>query len=644
MLEFLRKHSKWVLFFIILLIVPSFVFFGLSDYSGMNVNEKPLVQVNDDKITESQFNQSWTERLNSLRNQLSSNFKVSEVDTPEYRKLWLENLVDNLVITNTARDNKFYGSDSMVRYSIAQDPRFMTDGKFSMENYNAFLTSVSTNSQEYENYLRATLGVNVVVDPVINSTIVPDSTIEELKKYVTKTRQVQTKVFANEDFVKSVNIDIKELEEWFNKNAESKFRIPEYLNAEYIILNEKTAVEQVPEPNEDALRSYFENNKNRFSTEERRFVRHIQVETEEKANNLLEQLKADPSKFEELVLSESKDLGTKNNKGELGYLKKQDIPGLENTVFALENPGLTGPVKLGENFHIFDVVNIEKSQSKSFEELKPTLVNEVKLQIASEKFAELATNLTNLTHERRDDLKTIADDLMLPVGQVHGITKSGIINDIPDKVILNEDIKAIFNTPRVIDIAFNNEVYKQGQNSGVVEISPSEFLVFKLTDKKESAVPSFKSVKAKAAREFQLEKASELAQKAGEDFIKTHSASASVEPKSEDGSSRLREGVDVSLFAGNLPDALMADVMAIPSDKLPAYVGSKTNDGYVVARVVKDSVPDERMVRVFEQQFPLIVKNGTSAQIGDAYKFSLRDFHKVQYTDVVQKTIENKEN
>lgn len=114
MLEFFRKHSKWVLFIIIILIVPSFVFFGTSKYSGMSISEKPLVKVNKEKITERQFNKSWTERLNSLRDQLGNNFKVSEIDTPANRNLWLNKIVDDILITQTANKNKFFGSDSMV--------------------------------------------------------------------------------------------------------------------------------------------------------------------------------------------------------------------------------------------------------------------------------------------------------------------------------------------------------------------------------------------------------------------------------------------------------------------------------------------------------------------------------------------------
>ncbi|WDU46978.1 SurA N-terminal domain-containing protein [Taylorella equigenitalis] len=640
MLEFFRKHSKWVLFIIIILIVPSFVFFGTSKYSGMSISEKPLVKVNKEKITERQFNKSWTERLNSLRDQLGNNFKVSEIDTPANRNLWLNKIVDDILITQTANKNKFFGSDSMVRSVIALDPKFAVDGKFSMENYNAFLTSANITSQEYENYLRANTGINLVVEPLINSTLVPPTTLEELKKHVTKTREVQTKIFANEDFINAVSVDEKELEDWYKKNSEEKYRVPEYVNVEYFLLNQKAAVDLVPQPNEDALKSYYENNKNRFSTEERRFVRHIQLDSEERAKAIYEELKTTPNKFEEFVLSDSLDAGTKNNKGELGFLKKSDIPGIENTVFALDKPGITGPVKLGNSFHIFDVVQIEKAKVKSFEELKDTLVNEVKLQIASDKFAELSTNLTNLVHDRSDDLKTIAEDLQLQVSQVFGLSKSGLISDVPNQMVLSDELKKIFNSPRVIDTAYSSEVYNQGQNSGVIEISPSEFLVFKILDKVESKVPELKAVKAKVTRDYQLEKGAELAKKAGDEFINIYKNNPSEAPKASDGSSLLRDPIETSIFASNLPENLMRDVMAIPNDKLPTYVAGEVPDGYAVVRVIKDAIPDERMVRVFEQQFPIIVKNGVSAQVGDSYKASLRKTNKVIFTDVAQKTIE----
>lgn len=151
---------------------------------------------------------------------MGNNFKVSEIDTPANRNLWLNKIVDDILITQTANKNKFFGSDSMVRSAIALDPKFAVDGKFSMENYNAFLTSANITSQEYENYLRANTGINLVVEPLINSTLVPPTTLEELKKHVTKTREVQTKIFANEDFINAVSVDEKELEDWYKKNSE----------------------------------------------------------------------------------------------------------------------------------------------------------------------------------------------------------------------------------------------------------------------------------------------------------------------------------------------------------------------------------------------------------------------------------------
>ena len=49
MLDFIRKHQKWMLVFVIILVVPSFVFLGVANYQGMLSNDAPLAQVKDQK-------------------------------------------------------------------------------------------------------------------------------------------------------------------------------------------------------------------------------------------------------------------------------------------------------------------------------------------------------------------------------------------------------------------------------------------------------------------------------------------------------------------------------------------------------------------------------------------------------------------
>ena len=58
MLDFIRKHQRLMMGFLFILIVPSFVFFGVSDYSSFVSNEVKIANINKESISQSEFNQT----------------------------------------------------------------------------------------------------------------------------------------------------------------------------------------------------------------------------------------------------------------------------------------------------------------------------------------------------------------------------------------------------------------------------------------------------------------------------------------------------------------------------------------------------------------------------------------------------------
>ena len=72
MFEFIRTHQRIVLAALIILVVPSFVFFGVADYQSFVSNDVKLAAVKETNITQEQFNQSWRARLDQMRMDLST--------------------------------------------------------------------------------------------------------------------------------------------------------------------------------------------------------------------------------------------------------------------------------------------------------------------------------------------------------------------------------------------------------------------------------------------------------------------------------------------------------------------------------------------------------------------------------------------
>jgi peptidyl-prolyl cis-trans isomerase C len=104
-------------------------------------------------------------------------------------------------------------------------------------------------------------------------------------------------------------------------------------------------------------------------------IRHILVKTKEQADLVMKELKAG-AKFDDLITKYSVDEKTKADKGDIGYVKRSDLPKeLGDAVFnAAKATVIPNPVNLGEvGWSIIRVEDKRPVEPPSFEEVKPEL-------------------------------------------------------------------------------------------------------------------------------------------------------------------------------------------------------------------------------------------------------------------------------
>ena len=112
---------------------------------------------------------------------------------------------------------------------------------------------------------------------------------------------------------------------------------------------------------EPAMKKLYEDSLARSKPEEEVRARHILVESEDKAKEIVGKLKAGGD-FGALAKAESKDTGAADG-GDLGYFtKEQMVPEFAEAAFKLEKDGLSDPVKTQFGWH---VIKIEDKRTKS---------------------------------------------------------------------------------------------------------------------------------------------------------------------------------------------------------------------------------------------------------------------------------------
>ncbi|NEN75416.1 hypothetical protein F9B74_03625 [Pelistega sp. NLN82] len=635
MLDFIRRHSRLLMILLFVLGMPSFLFSVVAD-QGFSVTEDRIATINKQNITQSEFNHSWTNRLHELRTSQGANFDIAQVDTPAAREAWLNGLIDAMVIQETAIQDKFSAPESLVRQTIAQLPQAQENGRFSMDAYNRFLTGIGASALQYENSVRRNEAIGLVINPIADSVVMPAKTVKALGDAMSEERQVRLRWFNNEAFINGIQVSEEELSKWYEENKTS-FEIPEYVNLDYILLNQEAAVAQVNTPSDAELESYYQSNIRRFSEVERRHIRHIQVDTLEKAQEVALKAKQDPTQFEALAKEYSLDNGTKNTGGDLGLLQRGQISTIDEAVFTPKETGITDPIQLGNNYHVFQIVSIQGGTVKPFAEVKEEIAKEVRLQLASDRFATMATDLTRLAQENHDSLQAIADALGLKVQQVDGISRSGLLPKAQAgaKAALGSEVERFFTLPRVREDVFSAEMFTQGLNSGVIEASPAELLVIRIRDKVEKHIPPLAKVTQQASFMMLNEKAHALAEQTGQKVLEQ----AQLDQTQEG----FGTAVGISRFTTNLPEALLNQIMTAPVDKLPHYIGLSVNNAYVIARIEGVTADKQDLKDLFTQYQAPMLDVVLGNEVSKDFTANLRKMHKVEILPLAKTLLEEEQ-
>ena len=121
---------------------------------------------------------------------------------------------------------------------------------------------------------------------------------------------------------------------------------------------------------EDAMKALYAETVKNLKPEQEVRARHILVETEDQAKDVVKRLKAGED-FAKLAGELSKDPGSGKEGGDLGYFTKERmVPEFSAAAFAMEPGQISDPVKSQFGFHVIKVEDKRDKQVPKFEEVK----------------------------------------------------------------------------------------------------------------------------------------------------------------------------------------------------------------------------------------------------------------------------------
>lgn len=595
MFDFIRTNQRFMMFILLVLVLPSFVLIGVSGYTNYVSGDKDLVKVGDSAVTLQEFEMARRNQLEQLQRSTMGRFDPEVLNNRPARELLLESLVDRRVMVDIATQERFSVSDAALRNAIANMPEFQDNGHFSAERYNQLLDSAGLSARDFEQGQRGELALQRVLGPVGGSAVIPATVVQRLQAALTEERTVRLQTFPVSEYEKDIVITDDDIQAWYDANKE-KMAVPDQVAAQYLVLNEEAALQAVGDIADADLKNYYEQNKARYVTSPRVNVSHIQISVaagasqeerqaaQAQAEAIAERVKADPASFAEVAKEESQDVGTARDGGQLGWVTPGSWPQpLETAVFALQEGQVSDVVEGPGGYHIFLANQVEPEKGETFEEARAKVEEEVRRQLAAERFADLATRLTDLVYDNPSSLEPVAQELGLEPRTVAGITREGLlgVEDVGDQAAAASVDRAIFEDPRVRGILFSPSVLNEKANSGVIEVSADTLVVVRVAAFEPQHVPPLAQVKGRVEAVLVAERAREAAAKAGEQALAALREGEDTELTDAFGTPLTVSRIDTQGLAKPVLDA----IFAVDTGELPVYTGVSGSQGYVVARV-----------------------------------------------------------
>ena len=176
MFDFVRKHTKIMQFVLFLLIVPSFVLFGLEGYNRYKDKGEPVARVDGHDILQGDWDNAHKAEIERIR-QSAPNLDPKVFDTPEARYATLERLVRERVLLAASVHSKLVTSDAQLARELQGNQAIASlrgpDGKLDMARYRQLVGAQGMTPESFENNVRLDLSTRQVLAGVGGTTVAP---------------------------------------------------------------------------------------------------------------------------------------------------------------------------------------------------------------------------------------------------------------------------------------------------------------------------------------------------------------------------------------------------------------------------------------------------------------------------------------
>ena len=573
MLEDIRESSQGLTAKIILgLIILTFAVAGIGSYT--NSVDTSVATVNDEKISQQEFNKAYQEQRNRMAQQFGEMFETLSNDSnymANFRQSVLDNLINEKLIDQSAKDLSIRISDERIKETIRNMPEFQVEGVFDNNRYLAIINQAGFyQSSNFRDYLRVEMARRQLSQALVATEFnLPYQEVLQ-QKLQSQTRNIRYATVSAKKFEAGIEVSEEDIKNYYQAN-QVRFENKEKVKVNFIRLNVEDIANNIEVSDEDVA-NYYQENIASFTKAEQRRVSHILIEFIEgdsaseasaktQAETVLARL-AEGEDFADLAKALSSDTFSGENGGDLEYIEQGVMdPAFDEAAFALTSVGETTQlVKTSFGYHIIKLTELNPEVIQSLDEVKSDLYAKVSEHKAQEKFYTQTQEMARISFEFPDSLEDAATRVNAKVETSAWLSHSG--NAAP------------FDNVKVIEAAFSDLVLQDNMNSDVIEVSDTEALVLRLNTYQEANIKPIAEVEAQIKSILVSQKATEKAQTVVDELLAEFKAGNDITEQLTQNYSSFTSKENVARYGADLDQSIAREAFVLPHPKEGAVSAS----------------------------------------------------------------------
>jgi len=401
----------------------------------------------------------------------------------------------NMGITATDDDVRRFLHTGMWGQYLFPDGKFIGDAQ-----YNDFVTqNLNITVQKFESEIKDQIISDRLRDLVTGGITVSDAEVRsDYRNQATKIK-FDYAVLNADDLRKTINPTDTELQAYYKQNAARyKDALPETRKIEYVAFTDANLPGGKPQITPAEIQQFYQQNQQQYKVDAQVKVRHILISVDPnagpdadakakaKAQGILDQIRKDDGKnFADLAKKYSDDPGSKDQGGELGWIKRgATVPQFDAVAFGQKPGEISGLVRTQFGYHIIQTEDKQDAHTKPLDEVKSSIVDVLTKQKDAQAEQAFAQQLAS--EAQKTSLAQTAAAHHLKVVTSDYVAQAATLPDLTD-------------SSKLITAAFGAKANAAPQP---VSTGDTSYAIFQVADIKPAHTPTFDEYKSHILDDF----------------------------------------------------------------------------------------------------------------------------------------------